>query len=91
VVAWWHRGRDTQLDVARGGWFGADTYSGGIDKLGHGFSSYVDTRMPNRGSGRAGMPADPGSSQAAARPASAASPPSIRRTLARTRRPQAPV
>jgi hypothetical protein len=57
-VAWWHRGLDTQFDVAHEGWFGADTYSGGIDKLGHGFSFYVGTRMLNRGFGWAGMPAD---------------------------------
>lgn len=56
-AAWWHRGLDTRFDVAHEDWFGPDTYSGGIDKLGHGFSFYVATRMLNRGFGWAGMPA----------------------------------
>ena len=58
LIAWWHRGFDTRFDVAREGWFGPDTYSGGIDKLGHAYSFYVATRMLNRGFGWAGMPAD---------------------------------
>ena len=57
-VAWWYRGLDTRMDIAHEGWFGADTYSGGIDKLGHMFSFYVGTRMINRGFGWAGLPAD---------------------------------
>jgi hypothetical protein len=56
-VAWWHRGLDTRFDVAHEGWFGPQTYSGGIDKLGHAFSFYVATRMLNRGFGWAGLPA----------------------------------
>jgi hypothetical protein len=44
-VAWWHRGLDTQFDLAHEGWFGPDTYSGGVDKLGHMYSLYVGTRL----------------------------------------------
>jgi hypothetical protein len=57
-VAWWHRGLDTQFDVAHEGWFGPDTYSGGIDKLGHAFSFYTGTRLATRAFGWAGVPAD---------------------------------
>ena len=55
-AAWWNRGFDTRLDIANEGWFGDDTYSGGIDKLGHGFSFYVGTRLMNRALGWAGVP-----------------------------------
>jgi hypothetical protein len=57
-VAWWHRGLDTRFDVAHEGWFGPDTYSGGIDKLGHAFSFYTGTRLANRAFGWAGVQAD---------------------------------
>lgn len=57
-VAWWYRGLDTRLDTACEGWFGADAYSGGIDKLGHMFSFDVGSRMMNRGFDWAGLPAN---------------------------------
>lgn len=57
-VAWWYGGLDTRLDIACEGWFGADAYSGGIDKLGHMFSFDVGSRMMNRGFDWAGLPAN---------------------------------
>jgi hypothetical protein len=56
LVAWWRRGFDTEFDVAHEGWFGANTYAGGIDKLGHAFSFYAGTRLMTRGLGWAGVP-----------------------------------
>jgi hypothetical protein len=44
AAAWWDGGFGTFHTVSEG-WFGADTYSGGADKLGHGFSAYVGTRV----------------------------------------------
>ena len=45
AAAWWGQGFDSRFSVASEGWFGADTYAGGIDKLGHAFSFYAATRL----------------------------------------------
>lgn len=48
AAAWWGQGFDTRFNVASEGWFGSDTYAGGIDKLGHAFSFYAATRLGTR-------------------------------------------
>lgn len=48
VAAWWDQGFETRFSTAREGWFGPDTYAGGIDKLGHAFSFYAATRLGTR-------------------------------------------
>jgi len=42
----WYRGRDVRdhVELDDEGWFGAETYAGGADKLGHGFATYAFTR-----------------------------------------------
>jgi hypothetical protein len=42
----WYRGREVRdhVELADEGWFGPDTYAGGADKLGHGFSNYAFVR-----------------------------------------------
>lgn len=40
----WHWG-DSKFHVAREGWFGKNTHSGGMDKLGHFYSTYVLTEI----------------------------------------------
>jgi len=46
--AWWHdAGSDFRL--YNEGWFGKDTYAGGVDKLGHMYVGYVGTRLLTRG------------------------------------------
>lgn len=47
LAAWWQRGLDTQFDVAHEGCFGADTYAGGIDTLGHAFSFGLGIETPD--------------------------------------------
>lgn len=48
VAAWWSQGFTSNFSVASEGWFGKDTYAGGIDKLGHAFSFYLATRLGTR-------------------------------------------
>lgn len=45
AVAWWSGDLSSEFRVRREGWFGQDTYAGGADKLGHGFSTYLGTRL----------------------------------------------
>lgn len=46
--AWWHdAGSDFRL--YNEGWFGKDTYAGGVDKLGHLYVGYAGTRLLTRG------------------------------------------
>ena len=45
ATAWWAGDLGPKFRVRREGWFGADTYAGGADKLGHGFSTYLGTRL----------------------------------------------
>jgi hypothetical protein len=40
---WW--GDISSFHTVSEGWFGQDTYAGGADKLGHGFSAYVGMRV----------------------------------------------
>jgi hypothetical protein len=47
-LAWWDQGFDSSFNFANEGWFGPDTYAGGVDKLGHAFSFYVGTRLGTR-------------------------------------------
>ncbi len=48
-VKWWRKGIGTHWTTADEGWFGRHTYAGGIDKLAHGYSLYVGTRLLTRG------------------------------------------
>ena len=41
---WWG-GEVSNFHTVSEGWFGQDTYSGGADKLGHGFSAYLGMRV----------------------------------------------
>lgn len=56
MAAWWSNGFSTSFHTLNEGWFGPDTYSGGIDKLGHAFSFYVGTRLGTRALGWANVP-----------------------------------
>jgi len=47
-LAWWDQGFESSFNFANEGWFGPDTYTGGVDKLGHAFSFYVGTRLGTR-------------------------------------------
>lgn len=42
---WWGDGFDGRFKAVNEGWFGASTYSGGADKLGHFYMSYASTRL----------------------------------------------
>lgn len=42
---WWDEGFNRRADFEREGWFGRGTRYGGIDKLGHAYSSYVGVRL----------------------------------------------
>lgn len=55
-LGWWSDGFTSKFKFRNEGWFGPDTYSGGIDKLGHAFSMYVTTRLLNRAFTWAGDP-----------------------------------
>ena len=41
---WWG-GEPSSFHTVNEGWFGEDTYAGGADKLGHGFSAYLGMRV----------------------------------------------
>jgi hypothetical protein len=41
---WWQDGFTSDFRSRKEGWFGADTYAGGTDKLGHGWGTYIGTR-----------------------------------------------
>lgn len=45
ATVWWKDGRSSHFRTASEGWFGEDTYTGGADKLGHAYSTYVGTRL----------------------------------------------
>ncbi|MDM8564726.1 DUF2279 domain-containing protein [Candidatus Halobeggiatoa sp. HSG11] len=60
ATAWWDDS-STTFKVRHEGWFDADTPNGGADKLGHGYSFYVSTRLLKKGFEWAGH----GSKQAA--------------------------
>ena len=46
----WYRGRERteHLVLENDGWFGANTYAGGADKLGHAWASYAANRLTTR-------------------------------------------
>ena len=45
TAAWWVRTTDSnEFHMHDEGWFGANTYAGGADKLGHGWGNYAMTR-----------------------------------------------
>jgi hypothetical protein len=58
LLAWWSQGFSSDFSVADEGWFGPNTYSGGIDKLGHAYSFYLGTRLGTRALGWAQVPHD---------------------------------
>ncbi len=60
ATAWWDDS-STTFKVRHEGWFDPDTPNGGADKLGHGYSFYVSTRLLKKGFEWAGH----GSKQAA--------------------------
>lgn len=44
-AAWWRGELSGNFRIGHEGWFGQNTYAGGADKLGHGFSTYLGTRL----------------------------------------------
>ncbi len=48
VTSWWGDS-SSQFRVRHEGWFGEDSPNGGADKLGHGFSFYLSTRLLSKG------------------------------------------
>jgi hypothetical protein len=42
---WWQDGMNSSFRTVDEGWFGQNTYTGGADKLGHMYSTYVGTRL----------------------------------------------
>lgn len=42
---WWKDSMSSEFRTVNEGWFGQDTYTGGADKLGHMYSTYVGTRL----------------------------------------------
>ncbi|MFH1495446.1 MAG: DUF2279 domain-containing protein [Pseudomonadota bacterium] len=42
---WWSDSMSSDFRTVDEGWFGQDTYTGGADKLGHMYSTYVGTRI----------------------------------------------
>ncbi len=45
---WWKSGMSSDFRTVNEGWFGQNTYTGGADKLGHMYSTYVGTRILTR-------------------------------------------
>lgn len=45
ATVWWKEGSSGHFRTTNEGWFGQDTYTGGADKLGHAYSTYVGTRL----------------------------------------------
>ncbi|MBU1692182.1 MAG: YfiM family protein [Gammaproteobacteria bacterium] len=45
ATVWWKDGSSGHFRTTNEGWFGQDTYTGGADKLGHAYSTYVGTRL----------------------------------------------
>lgn len=45
---WWNGRMSRNFRTVDEGWFGQDTYTGGADKLGHMYSTYVGTRVLSR-------------------------------------------
>jgi len=49
LAKWWDEGFTGSFDSANEGWFGANTYAGGADKLGHAMFAYAGTRLLTSG------------------------------------------
>lgn len=47
-LQWWRRGFGSTFQHADEGWFRRETYSGGLDKLGHAYTFYAGTRLLNQ-------------------------------------------
>lgn len=47
-TSWWDNS-SSQFEVRQEHWFGQDSPNGGADKLGHGFSAYIATRLLTKG------------------------------------------
>lgn len=45
---WWKDDMNSHFSTIDEGWFGQDTYTGGADKFGHMYSTYVGTRLLTR-------------------------------------------
>jgi hypothetical protein len=45
---WWNNSMSNEFRTVNEGWFGQNTYTGGADKLGHMYSTYVGTRLLTR-------------------------------------------
>ncbi len=45
---WWNNSMSNNFRTVNEGWFGQNTYTGGADKLGHMYSTYVGTRLLTR-------------------------------------------
>lgn len=45
---WWKDDMNSHFSTVNEGWFGQDTYTGGADKFGHMYSTYVGTRLLTR-------------------------------------------
>lgn len=58
AIAWWSGDLSTKFRVRREGWFSQDTDAGGADKLGHGFSTYLGTRLLVRAYQEVGLGAE---------------------------------
>ncbi len=48
ATAWWNKS-SSEFRVRHEGWFEQDSPNGGADKLGHGYSTYVATRLMTKG------------------------------------------
>ncbi|MBL8309853.1 MAG: DUF2279 domain-containing protein [Burkholderiales bacterium] len=55
-LQWWRRGFGSSFLHADEGWFRRETYSGGLDKLGHVYTFYAGTRLLNQSLRWAGVP-----------------------------------
>ncbi|MCC7068286.1 MAG: DUF2279 domain-containing protein [Burkholderiales bacterium] len=42
---WWKRGFSSHMTRVNEGWFGRETYAGGVDKLSHVYTFYIGTRV----------------------------------------------
>lgn len=49
TMKWWNEGMTASARPKNEGWFGEDTYAGGVDKLGHAYFTYAGTRLLARG------------------------------------------
>lgn len=58
ATVWWNEGVTGRFRTVNEGWFGQDTYTGGADKIGHTYATYVGTRLLARGFEWAGSGAE---------------------------------